>query len=79
VRNEEPPTASGQDSGLSVLGFRSAESAATPGTPGPARPEPSRRSLRSRASTSDMVFRGVLRGGGTWVLVIMILVGSFLG
>jgi phosphate transport system permease protein len=29
-------------------------------------------------STQDLVFRGVLRGSGAWVLVIMILVGAFL-
>jgi phosphate transport system permease protein len=29
-------------------------------------------------SGSDLVFRGVLRAGGAWVLVIMVLVGAFL-
>jgi phosphate transport system permease protein len=29
-------------------------------------------------SAQDLVFRGVLRGGGAWVLILMVLVGTFL-
>jgi phosphate transport system permease protein len=29
-------------------------------------------------STQDLVFRGVLRGSGAWVLILMVLVGTFL-
>lgn len=39
---------------------------------------PARRNLRARLSTSDRVFRGVARGGGLLVLVLMALVGTFL-
>jgi phosphate transport system permease protein len=44
----------------------------------PARQEPRRRSLKSRASLSDLAFRGVARAGGTFVVVLMLLVGAFL-
>lgn len=37
-----------------------------------------RRSLKSRGAGSDRVFRGVARGGGTLVLLIVGLVGAFL-
>jgi phosphate transport system permease protein len=79
VRNEEPSAADRHGEGLSAFGFRSASVPGQPEAPRSAHQEPRRRSLRSRASTSDLVFRGVLRGGGAWVLVIMILVGTFLG
>jgi phosphate transport system permease protein len=36
------------------------------------------RKLTSRLSTSDFVFRGIARGGGVAVLVLMLAVGSFL-
>jgi len=36
------------------------------------------RSLRSRSSGSDLVFRVILTSGGTFVLVLMVLVGTFL-
>ena len=36
------------------------------------------RSLKSRASTPDLVFRSVLRSGGSVALLIMVSVGSFL-
>jgi phosphate transport system permease protein len=37
------------------------------------------RSLKSRASASDLLFRSVLRSGGSVALLLMIGVGSFLG
>ena len=86
MRNEEPSTAAaGEDAGLSALGFRPPAALGTqretmhPGPP-PAngRPVPRRRSLRSRLSASDLIFRGILRGGGFFVLVLEILVGAFL-
>jgi phosphate transport system permease protein len=39
---------------------------------------PVRRRLKTRMSASDQVFRGVARGGGVLVLVLMLLVGAFL-
>ena len=53
-------------------------------TPSPRRPEvpervPEKRELRSRRSPSDLMFRAIARGGGSVVLIIMILVGTFLG
>ena len=52
-------------------------------TPPPHRPEvpervPEKRELRSRRSPSDLMFRAIARGGGSVVLIIMILVGTFL-
>jgi phosphate transport system permease protein len=38
-----------------------------------------RRSLAARLSTSDRAFRALLRGGGIVVLVLLLLVGTFLG
>lgn len=85
MRNDEPPSATGGDSGLSALGF--------PDPPAPAtaretttpdvlrlvgRPGPRRRSLRSRLSGPDLAFRSILRGGGAFVLVLELLVGTFL-
>jgi phosphate transport system permease protein len=85
VRNEEPPVASGEDSGLSALGF---PAPAAPGTsretnspappPASGRPVPRKRNLQSRLSATDLTFRGILRGGGLFVLVLEILVGAFL-
>jgi len=37
-----------------------------------------KRNLRSRLSASDLTFRGILRGGGVFVLAIEILIGTFL-
>jgi phosphate transport system permease protein len=36
------------------------------------------RSLKSRASGSDLVFRGIARAGGSVVLILMIMIGAFL-
>jgi len=47
-----------------------------PGMPAPPTQRP--RSLRSNLAPSDRAFRGVARGGGATVLVIMALVGTFL-
>src|SRR5215471_5121935 len=41
--------------------------------------EPEKRKLSSRLSPSDLIFRAIARGGGSVVLIIMILVGTFLG
>ena len=46
-----------------------------PGVPGTA---PRKRNLRSRLSLSDQVFRSVARAGGSVVLILMIMVGTFL-
>jgi phosphate transport system permease protein len=43
----------------------------------PRRP-PVRRQLKSRRSVTDLVFRAIARAGGSMVLIIMILVGTFL-
>jgi phosphate transport system permease protein len=40
---------------------------------------PAKRNLKSRPSPSDLIFRTIARGGGSVVLIIMILVGTFLG
>ena len=85
--HDDEPTEAIENAGLAGLGFSARAEATSPagaGQPGAARPArpggypQHRRNLRSRASTSDLVFRGVLRGGGAWVLVIMLLVGTFL-
>lgn len=89
--HDDEPTEAIDNAGLAGLGFPSLEPSREPAGPPAgaggrggarsARPGgyPQRpRNLRSRASTSDLVFRGILRGGGAWVLVIMLLVGSFL-
>ena len=47
-----------------------------------ARPHPAaavRRNLSSRLNTSDRQFRALLRGGGIAILVLLVLVGMFLG
>jgi phosphate transport system permease protein len=49
-----------------------------PSASGRAQP-PVKRNLKSRIGGSDFVFRAVARSGGSVALVIMILVGSFLG
>ncbi len=41
-------------------------------------PPPAKRSLRTRRSLSDRVFRVIARAGGSAVLVLMIMVGTFL-
>ena len=68
----EDPTVSMRSVGGSGLGT---------GAPPPGRhgdvPRP--RSLKSRVSTSDLLFRSVLRSGGSVALLLMIGVGSFLG
>ena len=56
---------------------------AGPPPPGPptlvaARPAPVKRDLKARLSLTDLVFRAIARAGGSVVLIIMILVGSFL-
>jgi len=53
------------------------------GTQPPRRPEvperaPAKRNLKSRLSPSDLTFRAIARAGGSVVLIIMILVGTFL-
>lgn len=82
--HEDEPTEAIDSAGLAGLGFPTREEAPSPAGPGgqgAARPGsfPQRhRNLRSRPSGSDLVFRSVLRGGGAWVLVLMVLVGAFL-
>jgi phosphate transport system permease protein len=83
VHGDDPLTAD-ENSGLEGLGLSSPQAPQLPGAGERKSPRVDRlarrpRSLRSRASAADLVFRGVLRAGGTWVLVIMILVGAFLG
>jgi phosphate transport system permease protein len=39
---------------------------------------PARRNLKAKLSASDLVFRGIARVGGVFVLVLMVLVGTFL-
>ncbi|WP_432835306.1 phosphate ABC transporter permease subunit PstC [Dactylosporangium sp. CA-092794] len=41
-------------------------------------PRPAKRKLADNAGPADKVFRGVSRGGGSLVLVLMVLVGTFL-
>ncbi len=85
MRNEEPPTASGKDSGLSALGFpapgtpgASQETTSTDLLPSSGRPVPGKRNLRSRLGVGEIAFRAILRAGGFLVLGIEVLVGSFL-
>jgi phosphate transport system permease protein len=49
-----------------------------PFVPGGRRHAPAKRDLKSRLSSSDLVFRSIARAGGSVVLIIMILVGAFL-
>src|SRR5215469_5658175 len=77
VHSDEPPTID-ENSGLGGLGFSSQPGDDQVPPPLITRPQPRRRNLRSRVSGSDLIFRGVLRGGGAWVLVLMVLVGAFL-
>jgi phosphate transport system permease protein len=49
-----------------------------PQTPHETQPPQIARKLSTRLSASDLVFRGVARGGGVTVLVLMLAVGSFL-
>jgi phosphate transport system permease protein len=84
--HSDEPTPAGGNAGLGGLGFSGQEvpaspraaSRQSPGAGPPGLSAPRRRDLRSKASTSDLVFRGVLRGGGAWVLILMALVGVFL-
>jgi phosphate transport system permease protein len=84
VHSDDPATPD-ENTGLAGLGL-SPEVPASPGAArqgrpaaGPSgRPLQRPRSLRSRVSTQDLVFRGVLRAGGAWVLILMVLVGAFL-
>jgi len=83
--HDDEPTEAIDNVGLAGLGFPSPDEPTSPAGSGgagrSARPggyPQRRRNLRSRASASDRVFRGILRGGGAWVLVIMLLVGTFL-
>jgi phosphate transport system permease protein len=79
VHSEDPPTA-GENSGLEGLGLAPQQVPPQPGASRRADPLGRRpRNLRSRASTSDLMFRGIARGGGAFVLVIMLMVGAFLG
>ena len=48
------------------------------GSRGDAARPPAARSLKSRRSTSDLLFRSVLRSGGSVALLLMVGVGSFL-
>ena len=70
----EDPTVRGRsadDSGLDAIGQ-------SPDDPGGAPRRRAARSLKSRVSTSDLLFRSVLRTGGSVALLLMIGVGSFL-
>jgi phosphate transport system permease protein len=52
--------------------------AGVPPSPFPGREAPARRNLKAKLPASDLVFRGVARAGGLFVLVLMVLVGTFL-
>jgi len=69
----EDPTVSMPSVGDSGLG----NGASSPDYPGNA-PRRAARSLKSRASSADLLFRWVLRSGGSVALLIMIGVASFL-
>ena len=69
----EDPTARGRSADDSGLGT----GAPSPDYPG-GTPSRRARSLKSRRSGSDLVFRSVLRSGGSVALLVMIGVGSFL-
>jgi phosphate transport system permease protein len=83
LHGEKPPVG-GENSGLEGLGLSSTEVlpavAAGREPPGGHSGRAARRprSLRSRLSPSDLVFRGILRGGGFFVLALELLVGVFL-
>jgi phosphate transport system permease protein len=70
----EDPTAHGLSADGSGLGTGASSS----GDRGGATRVRARRSLKSRRSTSDLLFRSVLRSGGSVALLVMIGVGSFL-
>jgi phosphate transport system permease protein len=65
--------------GLSAVGLGTSPGEPSPGddpAADPRRPQP--RSLKSRSTASDRLFRSVLRSGGSAALLLMICVGSFL-
>jgi phosphate transport system permease protein len=51
---------------------------AEPSRPDAPRRSPVKRNLKSKSSPTDLVFRAIARAGGSVVLIIMILVGTFL-
>jgi phosphate transport system permease protein len=70
----DDPSAPGRWTFDSMLG-RGVRTSGEGGTPGR---QPARRSLKSRPSLSDSMFRGVSGTGGSLVLVIEVLIGVFL-
>lgn len=70
----EDPSAHGRPAFDSGVGA----GAPSPSHCGDAARTPAKRNLKSRLSVSDLVFRVIARAGGSVVLIIMILVGTFL-
>ena len=64
--------------GMSAYGFTPGADLPPREVPGSAPRRPVARSLRSRATAADTLFRWVLRSGGSVALLLMIGVGSFL-
>ena len=64
--------------GMPVFGSGSGDGAPSPGYPGGVPRRPVARSLKSRVSGADRLFRTVLTSGGSVALLLMIGVGSFL-
>ncbi len=64
--------------GLSAFDVTSPDIPPSSAGPGVPRRPPARRNLKSRRSVTDLVFRSIARGGGSIVLIVMILVGAFL-
>ena len=68
--------------GLAALGLPADNATSPGGRQGRGQdrgPVPAKRNLKSRLNPSDRIFRAIARGGGSVVLIIMILVGTFLG
>jgi phosphate transport system permease protein len=64
--------------GLSAFDVTLPDIPAGPSGPNAPRRPPVKRNLKARPSLSDLVFRAIARAGGSVVLIIMILVGTFL-
>ena len=67
--------------GLAALGLPADNATSPGGRQGRGQdrgPVPAKRNLKSRLNPSDRIFRAIARGGGSVVLIIMILVGTFL-
>ena len=74
----DDPSARGRSAFDTTLPDIAAQSPPGPPTLSMPRRPPAKRDLKARLSPTDLVFRAIARAGGSVVLIIMILVGSFL-